>query len=253
MALHAAVLDDRIGQVTTIGSIVAYREFVDRPISRDMAEVNLPGVLRRYDLPDLMEVLGDRLILVNPANAIGEPLSAVEAAQVAPAATVVTTFIEDDFYRGLQQGKNKPWIKYERPPFAMSELADFVWHRYFTDVQAQNRREREGVPEDVRVERAARKLKAMDEYLKREGRAHLIFISPTRKEVLGLQPRDAKVKAALERHGVAAIYLLDKPRIVGASQEEKRDWYMDNDHLTPKGHAVWGELMGQELRRVERK
>ncbi len=89
VALHAAVLDDRIGQVTTIGSIVAYREFVDRPISRDMAEVNLPGVLRRYDLPDLMEVLGDRLILVNPANAIGEPLSAVEAAQVAPAATVV--------------------------------------------------------------------------------------------------------------------------------------------------------------------
>jgi hypothetical protein len=173
--------------------------------------------------------------------------------QFVPAATVVTTFIEDDFYRGLQQGKNKPWIKYETPALAVSELADFVWHRYFTDVQAQNRREREGVPEDVRVERAAQKLKAMDEYLKREGRAHLIFISPTRKEVLGLQPRDAKVKAALERHGVAAIYLLDKPRIVGASQEEKRDWYMDNDHLTPKGHAVWGELMGDELKRVVRK
>src|SRR6185503_15739006 len=124
--------------------------------------------------------------------------------QFVPAATVVTTFIEDDFYRGLQQGKNKPWIKYETPALAMSELADFVWHRYFTDVQAQSRREREGV----------------DEYLKREGRAHLILISPTRKEVLGLQPRDAKVKAALERHGVDAVYLLDKPRIVGASQEE---------------------------------
>lgn len=173
--------------------------------------------------------------------------------QFVPAATVVTTFIEDDFYRGLQQGKNKPWIKYETPALAMSELADFVWHRYFTDVQAQSRREREGVPEDVRVERAAQKLKAMDEYLKREGRAHLILISPTRKEVLGLQPRDAKVKAALERHGVDAVYLLDKPRIVGASQEEKRDWYMDNDHLTPKGHAVWGELIGDELKRVVRK
>jgi len=89
VALHAAVLDDRIGQVTTTGSIVSYREFVDRPISRDMAEVNLPGVLRRYDLPDLMAVLGDRLTLVNPTNSIGEVLTAAEAAQVAPAAHVV--------------------------------------------------------------------------------------------------------------------------------------------------------------------
>lgn len=89
VALHAAVLDDRIGQVTTVGSILSYREFVDRPISRDMAEVNLPGVLRRYDLPDLMAVLGDRLTLVNPINAIGETLTAAEAGQAAPAAHVV--------------------------------------------------------------------------------------------------------------------------------------------------------------------
>lgn len=89
VALHAAVLDDRIGQVTTTGSIVSYREFVERPISRDMAEVNLPGVLRRYDLPDLMAVLGDRLTLVNPTNSIGEVLTTAEAAQVAPAARVV--------------------------------------------------------------------------------------------------------------------------------------------------------------------
>jgi hypothetical protein len=166
---------------------------------------------------------------------------------------VVTTFIEDDFYRGLQKGKGKPWIKYESPALALTELADFVWHRYFTDVQAQNRREREGVPEDVRVERAAQKLKAMDEYLKREGRAHLIFISPTRKQVIGEHPRDAKVKAALEQHGVPAVYLLDKPRIAAASREEKLSWYQDHDHLTPKGHAIWGELMGEELRRVVRK
>jgi hypothetical protein len=169
-----------------------------------------------------------------------------------PANVYVTTFIEDDFYRGLQHGRNKPWIKYRMPRFALEELAEFVWHKYFKDTQAINRAERESEPVEVRVDRAAARLKEMDELLKSRGHPHLIFISPTRKEVLGLQPRDAKVKAALERHGVAAIYLLDKPRIVGASQEEKRDWYMDNDHLTPKGHAVWGELMGQELRRVVR-
>jgi len=84
VALHAAVLDDRIGQVTLDASIVSYREFVERPISRDMAEVNMPGVLRRYDLPDLMAVLGDRLTLSNPVNSVGETMTAAEVAAVAP-------------------------------------------------------------------------------------------------------------------------------------------------------------------------
>ena len=171
----------------------------------------------------------------------------------APAATVVTTFIEDDFYRGLTHGKNKPWIKTQPPALALTELADFVWHRYFTDVQAQNRREREGVPEPVRVDTAARKLKEMDVFLKREGHAHLIFISPTRQQVLNIKPRDAAVRAAIEKHGVPAVYLLDKPRILAASAEEKKSWYMDNDHLTPAGHVVWGELMREELNRVVRR
>jgi hypothetical protein len=35
-----------------------------------------------------------------------------------------------------------------------------------------------------------------------------------------------------------------------ASDEEKRSWYHDNDHLTKKGHALWGELMGEELART---
>ena len=84
VALHAAVLDDRIGQVTLDGSIVSYREFVERPVSRDMAEVNMPGVLRRYDLPDLMAVLGDRLTLSNPVNSIGETMTAAQVAAAAP-------------------------------------------------------------------------------------------------------------------------------------------------------------------------
>ena len=66
------------------GSIVSYREFVERPVSRDMAEVNMPGVLRRYDLPDLMAVLGDRLTLSNPVNSVGETMTAAEVAAVAP-------------------------------------------------------------------------------------------------------------------------------------------------------------------------
>lgn len=72
VALHVALLDDRVGSVTADGAILRYRDFVTRPISRDMAEVNLPGVLARYDLPDLVAALGDRLTLVNPINSVGE-------------------------------------------------------------------------------------------------------------------------------------------------------------------------------------
>lgn len=95
VALHAAVMDDRISQVTTVNAIVSYRDFVERPISRDMAEVNLPGVLRRYDLPDLMAVLGRRLTLVNPVNSIGETLNFAEVSQIAPAARVVFSGARD--------------------------------------------------------------------------------------------------------------------------------------------------------------
>jgi hypothetical protein len=174
----------------------------------------------------------------------------VVQAKFLPASVYVTTFIEDDFYRGLTHGRNKPWIKYEMPAFALQELAEFVWHKYFTDTQAINRRERESEPAGVRVDRAAAKLREMDQLLKSRGHRHLVFISPTRKEVLGLQPVDARVKAALGRHGVEAIYLLD--RLPGAPAEEKRAWYQDNDHLTAAGHAVWGRIIREELlRRID--
>ncbi len=85
VALHAGVLDGRVAGVISDAAITRYREFVERPISRNMAEVNLPGVLARYDLPDLMAALGDRLTLINPENAIGEPLDAAGLAKLAPA------------------------------------------------------------------------------------------------------------------------------------------------------------------------
>jgi hypothetical protein len=172
----------------------------------------------------------------------------VVGAKFLPASVYVTTFIEDDFYRGLQHGRNKPWIKYQQPRFALEELAEFVWYKYFKNTQEANRRERESEPVDVRVSRAAAKLEEMDRFLKSQGFRHLIFISPTRQETLGQRPVDARVKAALEKHGVPAVYLLE--RLPAAPAAERRAWYQDNDHLTEKGHAVWGRLIHDELTRV---
>jgi cephalosporin-C deacetylase-like acetyl esterase len=89
VALHAAILDARIRDVTIEGGLLRYRDFVERPISINMAETDLPGVLRRYDLPDLMDVLGDRLTLINPVNSIGEVPRAADVAALAPRAHLV--------------------------------------------------------------------------------------------------------------------------------------------------------------------
>lgn len=164
-----------------------------------------------------------------------------------PASTYVTTFIEDDFYRGLTTPQNKPWIKYEAPAFALEEFADFVWHKYIRNPRNLNRAERERKPAEVRATQATLKLAEMDALLKARGYRHLIFISPTRAEVLGA-PRDARVEALLKEHGIEAVYLLDNPRVSGAPADEKRSWFQDDVHLTQQGHAVWGEAMGEALR-----
>jgi cephalosporin-C deacetylase-like acetyl esterase len=86
VALHVGVLDPRVSRVTSDGGILRYRDFVTRPLGRDMAEVNLPGVLARYDLPDLVAALGARVTLVNPVNSVGEPLGQREVAAILPGA-----------------------------------------------------------------------------------------------------------------------------------------------------------------------
>jgi hypothetical protein len=173
----------------------------------------------------------------------------VVEAQFLPASVYVSTFIENDFYRGLQQGQKLPWVKYERPLFALQELADFAWHKFVKRTQQSNRRVRESEPADVRVARAAMKLQALDAFLKERGYRHFIFISPTREQVLGERERDPKVQAELEKLGIEAVYLLDQPIMRAAPPEERRSWYQDSDHLTPRGHAVWGELIGERLAR----
>ena len=167
--------------------------------------------------------------------------------QFLPASVYVSTFIEADFYRGLQVGQELPWVKYERPLFALQELADFAWHKFVKRTRQSNQRVREKEPADVRVARAAMKLQALDAFLKERGYRHFIFISPTREQALGREGRDQRVQAQLEKYGLEALYLLDQPIVRSAPPEERRSWYQDDLHLTTKGHAVWGELIGEHL------
>ncbi|MDR3699335.1 MAG: acetylxylan esterase [Candidatus Sulfopaludibacter sp.] len=75
-ALHAAVLDSRIHAVTVEKTLGAYRMIVDQPLHRNVSEVVIPGVLRKYDVAGLLLAAFPRAIaIVDPRDALGEAVS----------------------------------------------------------------------------------------------------------------------------------------------------------------------------------
>jgi len=72
--LHAAVIDERIRRIVLQDSLASYRTAVDRPIHRGLYDVAIPGVLRKYDVADLLTALKPReVVLINPVDALGRP------------------------------------------------------------------------------------------------------------------------------------------------------------------------------------
>ena len=77
--LHTAALDSRIGQVMVENTLTSYRMIVDQPIHRNAAEVLVPGVLRKYDIGDLLlAAYPRRVTIINPQDALGVGISDAE-------------------------------------------------------------------------------------------------------------------------------------------------------------------------------
>ncbi len=73
--LHAAVLDSRISSLVLQDCLPLYRLAIERPIHRNLYDVAIPGVLRKYDLDDLLLAVRPRPVsLLNPLDAAGNPL-----------------------------------------------------------------------------------------------------------------------------------------------------------------------------------
>jgi cephalosporin-C deacetylase-like acetyl esterase len=74
--LHAAVLDPRIKGVTIKDTLASYRMIVDQPVHRNVSDVVIPGVLRKYDLGDLLLALNPRSVeVIDPQDAMGAPIT----------------------------------------------------------------------------------------------------------------------------------------------------------------------------------
>jgi hypothetical protein len=61
--LHTAVLDSRLAHITVDHVLDSYRDLLESPLPLHASEDVLPGVLREYDIPDLVHALGPRLSL----------------------------------------------------------------------------------------------------------------------------------------------------------------------------------------------
>lgn len=91
VALHLAVLDARISRAVAENTLASYRSIVDEPLHRNVSEVVIPGVLRHYDVPDLLSAIAPRpVIIVNPLDAAGAPVPESEYRKQLGARTTVT-------------------------------------------------------------------------------------------------------------------------------------------------------------------
>ena len=76
-ALHTAAVDERVGRLLPENSLLSYRTALDAGLHKNLSESVIPGVLTRYDTPQLMQAVFPRPIAsINPANAMGQELRA---------------------------------------------------------------------------------------------------------------------------------------------------------------------------------
>jgi hypothetical protein len=70
------MLDPRIKHVTVDHVLESYASLLRAPMPLDAPQDILPGVLLKYDIPDLVRVLGNRVTLTDPlpgtANLVGK-------------------------------------------------------------------------------------------------------------------------------------------------------------------------------------
>lgn len=70
--LHAAALDGRLARLYLQNTLMSYRLAVERPIHRNLFEAAIAGVLRRYDLGDLLMASSPRPVsVINPVDQLG--------------------------------------------------------------------------------------------------------------------------------------------------------------------------------------
>lgn len=64
--LYAAVVDPRLSHIAIDHALTSYRSLLEAPMTIGAPEDVVPGVLLHYDIPDLVQVLGQRVTVTDP-------------------------------------------------------------------------------------------------------------------------------------------------------------------------------------------
>jgi len=168
-----------------------------------------------------------------------------------PASTYVTVVPEIDFHRGLTRLQGLPYWG-SKPHLALEELLLHVAYRInltrYRGLQVPaNEPDRDYVVRD-----ATRKLAAMDAFLKSKGYVHLIYISPTRDQVMHGAESDPQVKRSLGEEDLEVVYLGERIEALDLDAEIRGRLFYDRYHLTREGHRTWARMIGQDLQTVLR-
>lgn len=63
VVMHAAVLDERLAGATLTRTLKTWRNYIQHPVQHDMMSNVIPGVLRCYDIPDLLALAKGRVVI----------------------------------------------------------------------------------------------------------------------------------------------------------------------------------------------
>ena len=165
-----------------------------------------------------------------------------------PSSIYVTTLTEGDFYRGLTRIQGLPFFN-KKPRFALQEL----W--YFFCYQQNNQRYKPWTTflseqDTIYVlEKAVKKLKEMDSFLKEKGYRHFLFISPYKSQVVEWESKDTSIYDLLVQYKLAPHYIIDEIAKYNLSKKEREGLFHDGTHLEKRGHELWAKIIATELKR----
>ncbi len=165
-----------------------------------------------------------------------------------PADIYITVVPEGDFYRGLNGIGGQPFWTHP-PRLALEELLQhFIYVLSLKKNGALNINGLSSIDQQKIVELATQGLKDYDLYLKQHGHQHYIFITPTKAQLLEGAPHDKFIQSALDTHQLSYIYIKNKisPNLKPA---QKLALFHDSIHLSKSGHALWADIIQQEILR----
>ncbi len=170
-------------------------------------------------------------------------------AKINPAKVYITVILDfSNFYRGLST--NYGWS--QKPKGALHEVSRHYWWLYrskiinfFTPELTIMEKKEQNIQRIEHLKQNVHSLKKMDTYLKKQGYQHLIFITPTKRQITHDQAIDPLAYNELITNNINVIYLVHDLVEIGVReyQSDINELFVDHCHLSQKGHQVWATIM----------